>query len=93
MFGVPDEITGMMRASEVNIYILDDMVRPRGKAHGALGRCKRSFAEARGPNVGDLGVWPWARSRGPWHLGQTPTIVAFSPGVRVGLLPFGQNRL
>ena len=83
----------------VKIHILDDMVRPRGQAHGAISQCKRSFAgkrsfvEARGPNAGDPGVWPWARRRGPWRLGQTPRIVAFGPGVRVGLLPFGQNRL
>ena len=32
---------------EVKIHILDDMVRPRGQAHGAISRCKRSFAEAR----------------------------------------------
>ena len=93
LFGVLDEITGMMRASEVKIHILDDMVRPRGQAHRAISRCKRSFAEARGPNAGDPGVWPWARCRGPWRLGQMPRIVAFGPGVRVGLLPFGQNRL
>ena len=42
------------------------MVQPRGEAHGALGRCKKSFAEARGPNAGDpgpdakdCGVWSW----------------------------------
>ena len=44
------------------------MVRPRGQAHEALGRCKRSFAEARGPNAGDPGVWPWARRQGLWRL-------------------------
>ena len=56
------------------------MVRPRGKAHGVLGRCKRMFCRGQGPDTGDLDVWPWARRRGPWRLGQTPRIVAFGPG-------------
>ena len=39
-------------------------VRPRGQAHGAISRCKRSFAEARGPNTGDPG--PGAEAHGVW---------------------------
>ena len=39
---------------------------PRGKAHEALGRCKRSFAEARGQTPGTLASG--ARRRGPWRL-------------------------
>src|SRR4051812_35800346 len=42
------------------------MVRPRGKAHGALGRCKRKFCGGRGPDAEDHGVL--ARCRGPWRL-------------------------
>ena len=42
------------------------MVRPRGQAHEALDRCKRSFAEARGPNAEAHGVW--ARRQGLWRL-------------------------
>ena len=42
------------------------MVRTRGQAHGAISRCKRSFAEARGPDAGAHGVW--ARRQGLWRL-------------------------
>ena len=35
------------------------MVRPRGKAHGASGRCKRKFCGAHGV---------WARHQGLWSL-------------------------
>ena len=41
------------------------MVSPRGQAHGALSWCKRSFAEARGPNARDPGVWPRPMASGP----------------------------
>ena len=49
------------------------MVGPRGKAHGAISRCKRSSAEARGPNAGDPGPdaeahGVWARRQGLWRL-------------------------
>ena len=53
------------------------MVRPRGQAHEALGRCKRSFAEARGqtPEILASGPGPdaeahgvWARHQGLWRL-------------------------
>ena len=50
------------------------MVGPRGKAHGALGRCKRKFCRGQGPDTRDIGVWPW-----------TPRTVASGAGIREGL--------
>jgi hypothetical protein len=54
---------------------------PRGKAHEALGRCKRKFCGGQRPDARVPGVW-----------GQTPRSLASGPGVRVGLLPCGPNR-
>ena len=51
---------------EVKIHILDDMVWPRGQAHGAISRYKRSLAEATGPDAEAHGVW--ARRQGLWRL-------------------------
>ena len=53
------------------------MVRPRGQAHEALDRCKRSFAESRGQTPETLASGPgpdaeahgvWARRQGLWRL-------------------------
>ena len=53
------------------------MVRPRGEAHGAFGRCKKSFVEASGYMLETLASGPrpdaeghdvWARRQGLWFL-------------------------
>ena len=43
---------------------------PRGKAHEALGRCKRKFCGGQRPDARVPGVW-----------GQTPRSLASGPGV------------
>ena len=44
------------------------MVWPRGQAHGAISRCKRSFAEARGqtPETLAFGPGPDTEAHGVW---------------------------
>ena len=58
------------------------LFEPRGKAHEALGRCKRSFVKAREAEARDPGVW-----------GQTLRTLTSGPGVREGLLPCVPTRL
>ena len=64
------------------------MVRPRGQAHGAISRCKRSFAESRGQTLGSLASG--SRRWEPWRLalesekdsclsGETDFVEAFTP--------------
>ena len=58
---------------DVKIHILDDMVRPRGQAHEAVGRCKKEFCGGQG-----------AKRRRPWRLalGQTPRPMASGPDAK-----------
>ena len=41
----------------------------------------KSPTQTPGPNATNLGVWPRAKCRGPWRLGQTPRIVVLGPTV------------
>jgi len=51
---------------------------PKGKARKVFGKRKRKFCGVHEPDARVPGVW-----------GQTPGTLAFGPGVREGLLPFG----
>ena len=51
---------------------------PKGKAHKVFEKRKRKFCRAKGPDARVPSVWV-----------QTPGTLAFGPGVREGLLPFG----
>jgi hypothetical protein len=64
------------------IWCENTLFGPRGKAHEVFGKCKRKFCRDQRPDARVPGIWA-----------QTPGTLASGPGVREGLLPFGQNRL